>query len=123
MTQSVEALGYLQVHPGAIDAGCDWLARQLHTPVVDVRWRADSMSSLVVKRKAVRCLMALGSLLLALTMGIVHAQVSATTSADVVRVVDGDTVDVQFDNGKVERLRLIGMDTQKWWIRVSRSSA
>jgi micrococcal nuclease len=29
----------------------------------------------------------------------------------VVRVVDGDTVDVRFDDGKIERLRLIGIDT------------
>ena len=40
-----------------------------------------------------------------------HAQVSPTTAADVVRVVDGDTVDVRFDDGKLQRLRLIGMDT------------
>jgi hypothetical protein len=37
--------------------------------------------------------------------------VSATTPADAVRVVYGNTVDVQFDDGNVERLRLIGMDS------------
>ncbi len=50
-------------------------------------------------------------LLVALSVGAAHAQSSPTTPAHVVRVVDGDTVDVQFGDGKVERLRLIGMDT------------
>jgi endonuclease YncB( thermonuclease family) len=36
---------------------------------------------------------------------------SASTPANVVRVVDGDTVDVQFDDGSTERVRLIGIDT------------
>jgi endonuclease YncB( thermonuclease family) len=57
------------------------------------------------------CALALGSLLVALAIGPVEAQVSPTTPADVVRVVEGDTVDVQFDDGKIERLRLIGMDS------------
>jgi endonuclease YncB( thermonuclease family) len=39
----------------------------------------------------------------------VGAQVNQTPSM-VMRVVDGDTVDVQFDNGQIERLRLIGID-------------
>jgi micrococcal nuclease len=39
------------------------------------------------------------------------AQVSPTAPATVVRVVDGDTVDVRFDDGATERLRLIGIDT------------
>jgi endonuclease YncB( thermonuclease family) len=38
------------------------------------------------------------------------AQVNQTVSM-VVRVVDGDTIDVQFDSGRIERLRLIGIDT------------
>lgn len=33
------------------------------------------------------------------------------TPATVVHVVDGDTADVQFDDGSIVRLRLIGMDT------------
>jgi micrococcal nuclease len=40
----------------------------------------------------------------------VGAQVDQTASM-VERVVDGDTLDVQFDNGRSERLRLIGIDT------------
>jgi hypothetical protein len=39
-----------------------------------------------------------------------HAQSTGTT-VSVIRVVDGDTVDVAFDDGRVERLRLIGIDT------------
>src|SRR5262249_17442418 len=46
-----------------------------------------------------------------LMVGVAQAQVSPTTPASVVGVVDGDTVDVQFDDGRVERLRLIGIDT------------
>jgi micrococcal nuclease len=64
-----------------------------------------------VNAPALRYALMLGSLILALAIGVTHAQVSATTPADVVRVVDGDTVDVRFDGGKLERLRLIGMDT------------
>jgi micrococcal nuclease len=64
-----------------------------------------------VNATAVRRLLALGSLVVALASAAAHAQVSPTTAADVVHVVDGDTVDVQFEDGKVERLRLIGMDT------------
>ena len=59
---------------------------------------------------AVKCLLALGSVVVALAVGAVHALVSPPTPADVVRVVDGDTVDARFD-GKVQRLRLIGMDS------------
>jgi micrococcal nuclease len=36
---------------------------------------------------------------------------SLTTSATVINVVDGDTVDVQLEDGRTERLRLIGIDT------------
>lgn len=36
---------------------------------------------------------------------------AAPTAAQVARVVDGDTVDVQFADGRAERLRLIGMNT------------
>jgi micrococcal nuclease len=55
---------------------------------------------------------ALSSLIAAaLTFNVAHAQVSSTTGAGVVRVIDGDTVDVRFDNGTRERLRLIGMDS------------
>jgi micrococcal nuclease len=64
-----------------------------------------------VNTTAVRCVLALSALLVALAIGAVHAQVSPTTPADVARVVDGDTVDVLFDDGKIERLRLIGIDT------------
>jgi micrococcal nuclease len=56
--------------------------------------------------------LALSSLVAAaVTFNVAHAQVSPTTAADVVRVIDGDTVDVRFDNGTRERLRLIGMDS------------
>jgi micrococcal nuclease len=55
--------------------------------------------------------LALGALLVALAIGPVYAQMSPTTPAEVVRVVDGNTVDVRFDDGKIERLRLIGNDT------------
>jgi micrococcal nuclease len=64
-----------------------------------------------VSATALRRLLALGSLVMALASATTYAQVSPTTAADVVRVVDGDTADVQFEDGKVERLRLIGMDT------------
>jgi micrococcal nuclease len=64
-----------------------------------------------VNATAARHLLALGALVVALASANVYAQVSSTTAADVVRVVDGDTVDVQFEDGNTERLRLIGMDT------------
>src|SRR5919197_1984260 len=42
-----------------------------------------------------------------------HAAVAQSTLAPVtvVRVVDGDTVDVQLEDGRTERVRLIGIDT------------
>lgn len=36
---------------------------------------------------------------------------SATYTVDVVDVADGDTVDVQFDDGRVETIRVLGIDT------------
>jgi micrococcal nuclease len=69
------------------------------------------MGGISVNATAMKCLLALASLLASLAIGAAHAQVSSTTPADVVRVVDGDTVDVQFEDGKEERLRLIGIDT------------
>jgi len=36
---------------------------------------------------------------------------TAQNPASVVRVVDGDTVDVQFGDGTTDRVRLIGIDT------------
>jgi endonuclease YncB( thermonuclease family) len=39
------------------------------------------------------------------------AVAQSTSLATVVHVVDGDTVDVQFDDGHTERIRAIGMDT------------
>jgi micrococcal nuclease len=36
---------------------------------------------------------------------------SASQPATVINVVDGDTVDVQFEDGRTERIRLIGIDT------------
>jgi len=71
----------------------------------------DEQGMFGVKSTVARSVLLLGSLALALAIGVVHAQVSPTTPADVVRVVDGDTVDVQFDDGTRERLRLIGIDT------------
>jgi micrococcal nuclease len=50
------------------------------------------------------------SLLFAFVLPAAHAQ-AISTPATVVRVVDGDTVDVAFDDGRTERLRLIGIDT------------
>ncbi len=47
-------------------------------------------------------------LALSVTAGEAAAQPATVT---VVKVVDGDTVDVRFDDGSLERLRLIGMDT------------
>ena len=49
-------------------------------------------------------------LLFAFVLPAAHAQ-AIRTPASVVRVVDGDTVDVAFDDGRTERLRLIGIDT------------
>jgi endonuclease YncB( thermonuclease family) len=51
------------------------------------------------------------ALLVALWTSIADAQVTPTTPATVTHVVDGDTVDVQFDVGTIERLRLIGLDS------------
>ena len=50
------------------------------------------------------------SLLFAFVLPAAHAQ-AISTPASVVRVVDGDTVDAAFDDGRTERLRLIGIDT------------
>ncbi len=50
------------------------------------------------------------SLVVALTLSSAYAQ-PAAGAASVVRVVDGDTVDVQFEYGIVERVRVIGIDT------------
>jgi micrococcal nuclease len=50
------------------------------------------------------------SLLAAFALQVAHAQ-SAGTTASVVRVIDGDTVDVRLENGSTDRLRLIGIDT------------
>jgi micrococcal nuclease len=36
---------------------------------------------------------------------------AATYAATVVRTIDGDTVDVRFGNGRVERIRILGADT------------
>ena len=42
------------------------------------------------------------------------AQAQTTQSpAAVVRVVDGDTVDLQLEDGRTERVRLIGIDTPR----------
>lgn len=49
--------------------------------------------------------------LLALAGPNVAAAQAAQSPATVVRVVDGDTVDVQLADGSTERLRLIGIDT------------
>ena len=61
-------------------------------------------------------------LVVALAFGVVHAQVSPTTAVDV--VVDSGTVECVFDDGTVERLRLIGMHSPEVVApRRSRSSA
>ncbi len=39
------------------------------------------------------------------------APVGETSAAQVTAVIDGDTIDVQFDDGVVERVRYIGVDT------------
>jgi micrococcal nuclease len=36
---------------------------------------------------------------------------AATFDATVVRVIDGDTIDVRFASGRVERIRMLGADT------------
>jgi micrococcal nuclease len=56
------------------------------------------------------CFLALALLVSALTSAPAQAQ-SVTVPVTVVHVVDGDTVDVDFDDGRTERLRLIGIDT------------
>lgn len=51
-------------------------------------------------------------LLLALVGTSAAAAQGATRAASVVRVIDGDTVDVKFgDDGSIDRVRLIGIDT------------
>jgi micrococcal nuclease len=40
-----------------------------------------------------------------------NPNVAVTANATVVRVIDGDTIDVDFRNGPKERVRLIGIDT------------
>src|SRR5215467_7166224 len=55
--------------------------------------------------------LSLAALVTALAVNLTYAQVSATSAANVLRVVDGDTVDVQLDDGPTQRLRLIGIDT------------
>lgn len=57
-----------------------------------------------------RNLLVVVSLIAALLLQDAHAQ-SGTTPAAVARVVDGDTVDVQYQDGSIDRLRLIGIDT------------
>jgi endonuclease YncB( thermonuclease family) len=60
-------------------------------------------------RKVVSC--GLAVLVLTLSVSSVASAEAASGAARVVRVVDGDTVDVQFDDLATERLRLIGIDT------------
>ncbi len=57
-----------------------------------------------------RCLPVVAALLAALMLDAAQAQ-QARMPASVIGVVDGDTVDVRFDDGSTERLRLIGIDT------------
>ena len=57
-----------------------------------------------------RLLALLALLLFAFVLSVAHAR-AVGTPVSVVRVVDGDTVDVAFDDGRTERLRLIGIDT------------
>jgi len=40
-----------------------------------------------------------------------------TVSATVVRVADGDTVDVRFANGSADTVRIVGADTPEVWVR------
>src|SRR4051794_17790781 len=42
--------------------------------------------------------------------GVVHAATSSGTTATVVKVVDGDTIDVRYD-GDTHRVRLLNIDT------------
>ena len=49
---------------------------------------------------------------IALGIGLLNGSESArTTQADVLEVVDGDTIKVQFANGDKETIRLLGIDT------------
>ena len=68
-----------------------------------------------------RPLLVMALLVSTLALAPAHAQSTGTT-VSVIRVVDGDTVDVAFDDGRVERLRLIGIARQKWLTRASPKS-
>ena len=48
---------------------------------------------------------------MAIAFGATAAAQTTQSPAAVIRVVDGDTVDVQFEDGRTERIRLIGIDT------------
>lgn len=49
--------------------------------------------------------------LLLVVGGVLPVSAQASTAATVVRVIDGDTVDVQLADGTRERIRIIGLDT------------
>jgi micrococcal nuclease len=65
----------------------------------------------MARSRAVRAVLAialLGSAAWGWRMG---ARATATYNATVIRTVDGDTIDVRFDNGRTERVRILGADT------------
>jgi micrococcal nuclease len=65
----------------------------------------------MARSRAVRAVLAialLGSAAWGWRMG---ARATATYNATVTRTVDGDTIDVRFDDGRTERVRILGADT------------
>ena len=65
----------------------------------------------MARSRAVRAVLAialLGSAAWGWRMG---ARATATYNATVIRTIDGDTIDVRFDDGRTERVRILGADT------------
>jgi micrococcal nuclease len=65
----------------------------------------------MARSRAVRAVLAialLGSAAWGWRMG---ARATATYNATVIRTIDGDTIDVRFDDRRTERVRILGADT------------
>ncbi len=65
----------------------------------------------MVRSRAVRAMLAVALLGSAAWGWSAGARATATYSATVVDTIDGDTIDVRFGNGRVERVRILGADT------------
>jgi micrococcal nuclease len=65
----------------------------------------------MARSRAVRAVLAIALLGSAAWGWQVGSHATATYSATVIRTIDGDTIDVQFDNGRIERVRILGADT------------